>query len=528
MLPTLQKKEHIFVITCSFILIVIIFLPAIVGSFSTPADKEFVFMAMTDHEDSNSYLSWIKQAQEGDILFKDKFTSELTKNLIFHPVFLFIGWTSNVLSVPIIYLWFLTIIIANIFLLFTIYIFFSVFFKNIYHRIIAFLLALTSSGFAWFLERFSGDHYLSEISVFRIINRPFIVAFALGLMLWFFIFALRSFKDKAPNKYAIFAGLAGLVLALIHPYNIVTIFVVLAVYIIINIPIKKYFKNFLWIFILPLFPIIYDLIIQQLDWVINEHNKISINLELNFFFIIFSFGLMFICSIPAIYLIIKKGQKRYYFLVFWAILSLIMVYLPFSFRWRLILGAQIPLVILTTYFLGHLYDLFSKNIKKVLKSSRIKKSIVITLFIILLLLSSLTTINQYNDLFKEILNHEYPFYIDQDVMQGIEWLNEYTNNEDIVFSSEEIGNFIPGRSGNIVYLGHWAQTINYLDKLNEAKSIFSGELHGSDLNNFIDDNNIQYIFYSRFEKKYGQNIDVSALQKVYSNSTTTIFRVNNE
>ncbi len=526
MFPELQKKEQRFVIICSLVLILLIYLPAIIGNFSTPDDKSFVYMAMTDHHDSNSYFSWIKQAQEGKLLFKDKFTSEYTKNLIFHPVFLFIGQVSNVFKIPVIYLWFTMIITANIFLLFTIYLFCSFFLKITYHRIIAFLLAITSSGFSWFLGYFSADSYLSEISVFRILNRPFIVAFALGLMLWFFIFALMSLKYKNPYKYALLAGLAGFLLSLIHPYDIVTVFFVLASYIIYKGHIKQNFNKLLLIFVPAIFPIMYDLIIEKIDWVIGEHNKVSIGAETSFFSIIFSFGLVFILALPAIYIILKEKKKNLYFIVFWAISSFIVIYLPFSFQWRLILGAQIPLVILATYFILYIFEKYFKNNDIDIYSFSYIKLFTVFLLMIFIFISSLTTISQYSYYFKGMLDKKYPYYIDKSIMKAISWLDNNTDNNDIIFSSNETGNFIPGRSGNTVYLGHWAQTIDYLNKLNIAKSIFSGTYTHKELDNFFHQNNIRYILYSNFERELGEGLDFSTYQKVFEENSVAIYKVN--
>lgn len=525
MFPKLQKMEQRFIIICSLVLILIIYFPAVVGHFSVPEDKEFVYLAMTDHDDSNSYLSWIKQAQEGKILFKDKFTSEYNGNLIFHPVFLFIGQASNILKIPIIDLWFMMLVITNLFLLLTLYLFFSFFLKNAFHRITAFLLVVTSSGFSWFLGHLSADSYLSEISIFRVLNRPFIVALALGLMLWFFIFALTSFNNKNSYKFALLAGLTGFLLSLIHPYDIVTVFFVLAIYIIFKVNIKNNFKKLLVIFIPAIFPIIYDLVIEKIDWVISIHNNVSIGDDTSFYSIIFSFGLIFILALPAIYIIFRKKTKSLYFIVFWAILSFVVIYLPFSFQWRLILGAQIPLVILATYFLFYIFEKYSKkNDKNIYSFSYIKLTMPILLMVIIFI-SSLTTITQYSYYFKGIQNKQFPNYLDKGILNGIDWLDQNTNNNDIIFSSNIVGSFIPGRSGNTVYIGHWAQTINYIQKLNETKYIYSGQYTNDELFDFFKINNIKYIFYSNYERQFGEGLDFSNYNKVFEEEDVEIYKI---
>ena len=48
--------------------------------------------------DTNTYFSYMEQAQEGHLLFTNKYTSERVPYIIFNPVYLAIGWLTYLLE----------------------------------------------------------------------------------------------------------------------------------------------------------------------------------------------------------------------------------------------------------------------------------------------------------------------------------------------------------------------------------------------------------------------------------------------
>lgn len=522
-----NKKEIIFWSIWSFIILVIVIFPYFYGYFNSSPDLQFMDYISDGYEDFNSYFAWIKQASAGKLLFQDLYTPESQYSLGFHPLFLLIGLLNHFFSIPIHFLWYFFIIISNIFLLFSIYFFISYFVSNKFQRGLAFVLITTASGFGWLINYLSVDLIMMEATVFQTLLWPFIFSLALSLILWFFIFALESIKSDN-NKLAWEAGFVGLLLVMIHPYDIVIIFVIFGSYLLLFTKFYKHLKKIFIIFILPTIFLIYDLIIIRIDPVLKTHSLTKM-FSPPLLYYVSGFGLILIISIGGCLSLIKNREKKYYFLILWMFLSFVMVYLPLSFQRRLILGALIPITIIATKAIINLNPRLRKNSNNLIFYL---KKIFFYLTLVSILLFSLPTnfIFYYNNLNK-IIRKEFPYYLKRDLVEAMDWIDQNASSSEVILSSYEIGSFIPRFTGNKVYLGHWAQTIDINEKKRQVKSFFD-EMSMSERKDFLLDNQIDYIFLSPYEsrevEKLQRDFNISdLLELIYRNSSASIYKIKN-
>jgi len=82
------------------------------------------------------------------------------------------------------------------------------------------------------------------------------------------------------------------------------------------------------------------------------------------------------------------------------------------------------------------------------------------------------------------------------------------------------------RAGNRVFLGHWAETMNYAQKMGEAKTFF-GQAPDEWRKELLRDYNISYLFYGPRERALPgfEPEGEPYLVESYSNSLVTIYRV---
>ncbi|MFH1207041.1 MAG: hypothetical protein V1668_00340 [Patescibacteria group bacterium] len=531
----IKHRELLFVVIWCCFCIGIVLLPYFLGVLATPSGKQFTYITTASYQDTNSYFTWVRQAQEGHFFFQDQYTSEFSARYLFHPIFLLVGLVVKLTLIPVIFIWLLLIIVADFFLLFSIYKFLSYFIKSSIQRALTFIFVSLGSGFGWFIGWRSIDLRLTETTIFQSLSWPFIFSIAISLLLWFFIFALRSLTDENLYDYKLakYAGFVGFLLALIHPYDLITAYIVLGLYVIIFKLFRKQLKKLLFIFLPPILPLIYDLIIQLIDPVLRRHNQTLMPTD-NILYIISGFGLILFFAILGANIIFKKRERSYYFILLWAISSLIIIYIPFSFQRRLIMGAIIPIVMLASYFF---LDLFNRlEIQELVrwKASWIKRMYFFTIIIIILFLSSISNLIIYSHNLKAIATGGFPYYLETDLIIGMRWFNVQGYAGQIVLSSEMMGSFIPRFSSIKVYLGHWAQTIDELKKFTEVKQFFSTTTKDSDRVQFLIKNKIDYIYYSRYEGNQINNNCLSGLanekiiNRVYTNSSVVIYKVNYE
>jgi uncharacterized membrane protein len=125
---------------------------------------------------------------------------------------------------------------------------------------------------------------------------------------------------------------------------------------------------------------------------------------------------------------------------------------------------------------------------------------------------------------------EYPrkhfvrYYLSQDEIDALEWLKKNTD-EGAVLSSYSIGNYIPRFANNRVFIGHWAQTINYRQKRQELEQFFEGD--DEFRRELLEKYNIKYVYFGENERALG-SFDpetTNYLRLIYKNKSVKIFEV---
>lgn len=89
----------------------------------------------------------------------------------------------------------------------------------------------------------------------------------------------------------------------------------------------------------------------------------------------------------------------------------------------------------------------------------------------------------------------------KDFYNALSWLEKNTKNEEVILSKITAGNYIPAYSGNFVYLGHNPETPQYPQKVERVNEFFSGTMDPQNSLNFLESQNISYVFYGPQEKE---------------------------
>ncbi len=516
----ISKKEYLFLFIWSFILIGLVLFLYGYGFLNTPENKQFMHLILPSFGDHNSYLAFIKQASEGHLLFQDLYTTEPQSRLYFNPAYLTIGLFNYLFKIPVIISWYFFIIISNFFLLFSLYYFIAYFVKKIDQRILIFIFLTLGAGFGWLLGIDAADIMLAETTIFQVLFWPFLWSLALGLLVWIFLFAIQSFEENNFNK-SIYAGILLLVLALAHSYDVLMAYTILGAYILFFTNFFENFKKIIAIFLPSVFVVIYNLLILIFDPVLAIHSQVPMwsPPPVNY---IAGFGIIFFLGLWGLKIIMKNREKKYYFLVLWLILGFLLLYFPVPFQRRLILGLEVPLVIIASR------GLFNFSYKEKIPIPLSRRIFSYALILLVISFSSLTSLKVYKNIYQEIKRGDYPFYLEKEIIEGTAWLETNTNSEDIVIASYEIGNFIPRLSGNKVYAGHWAQTLFLEQKLTQLNWFLNENSSLEKKDKFLEENGIKYIFYTP-ETEKSEFLEKAIVRQywplVYENSQVKIFKI---
>jgi hypothetical protein len=537
----ITKAEWKWVLSLSVLAIFITSLPLVVGWLLSSPDLQFIGL-LNFHEDAHTYITWMKQAQEGYFLFEEKYTTEQHPRNIFLLYFLITGLLSRITQIPLIVIHQLMRVICGFTLLLASYLFISYFLKEIKVRRLAFILVISSAGLGGyfaFLYHFFGyklpvgwipvDQYALEAMTFRTISYLTHLCLAIAFMLLIYLLLLESFSKKK-KALCIVAGIMALMLNFFHPYDLVTITLSLIFYFIYLIFIKKdsaykYNLGNLAIFFLIFSPgILINYLVVQNNPIIKSWLKTGNPSSEHPMGYILGFGFVLLFAIIGIWRLIKeKNNDRYPFLICWLLAVSILIYGPFPFQIHLSAGAHILLCIFAA--VGFFW--LCKKLQLVKKESNLTKKGIILVSIFVLLTIPTNLMDIIVD-FRTACQRSFPYFISPDFKKVLMWLDKNILPNDIVLASRDISNFIPAYTGSKVYIGHWAETMDHRRKEADFKNFMDLSVGAEFRFKLLKENKISYFIFSNFDKVLGgfnpERVDF--LYLVYKTPTIKVYRVN--
>lgn len=534
------SRERSIIVLISLIVLAITALPYILGYAFVPADMEFGGLVM-NIEDSQSYLAKMLQGYQGRWLYYIPFTPEEHEGAFVGEFYLFWGWVARLLGLPIIYLWHISRILCGALLLWVIYLFIARFLEDPSERIFAFLLSVLGSGFGWALlltgrpflwGSFPVDFKMPEAHpFFTILTFPHF-SFATAMLLAIPLLLLEYLR-RGDLLWSGLAGIAALLLAIAQPFNVAIVAAVFLAYLaplllLKRLPSRRKFLGLLPLGLIPLPLVILYYFVFTTNPVFRSWWEQASTPSPHPLHYLLAYA-PFILAVPGIVALIReKGEGL--LLVAWAVVIPPLLYLPLNPQRRFVEGLHIPLSILATigvyrYLLPRIERsrLWARITSHKRYEPRSLRRFVMVAIFLLTLPSNLYILASLG---VTAIQHPYPFYHEQAEVEAVDWLAANTSDDDTVFTTYWTGSYIAARAGNRVFLGHWAETMNYAQKMDEARA-FLGQASDEWRKELLRDYNISYLFYGPRERALSgfEPEGKSYLRESYSNRLVTIYRV---
>lgn len=540
-LKTISKKEKKLVLTLSIFVVLITLLPYIFGYLRTPDESFYTGIHALTPGDTNVYYSYLEQVEQGDLVFKDLYTSESQGTSLIKPFWAAVGIFGKLLHLP----HWLTIQITRSILIFVFiaiaYLFISYVFSKKRHRTIAIVLLLFSSGLGGLLSPFI-EHikYISEgyyhwpmdlwvpesITFLSMLHVPHIL-FSSILSLVVFLSLLISFETNR-YKYSILAGITAFIWFSFHPFHFFTLLVVGAVYTFLRGILDKkvpfsYLKQLLVTIILALPSVIYHFVIIAQDTLMAGRAEQNILYTPAWGLLLVSYGFVGILTVVGAARVIKKKDNKWIFIATWFIVQTLLLYAPLAFQRRLTQNLHFPMILLATLAVIYLANKFRYT--RIIRYIYNNKLILIFLFVIFIAFSNVYALINDILLYK---NMTYPFfYLSNGYEESFDWIKGNVKDDEVVLSEWIDGNFIPGYSGRTVYLGHGVETLNYKSKQEQVSWLFQDNLGLVEKQEFLEQNDIDFIFFSDRSRELGDfdPANKKFLQEEFSSGQVSIYRV---
>jgi hypothetical protein len=120
-----------------------------------------------------------------------------------------------------------------------------------------------------------------------------------------------------------------------------------------------------------------------------------------------------------------------------------------------------------------------------------------------------------------------PLYLAPGDAAALRYLNTSpATRERAVLSLTFLGNYVPRETGRTVYLGHWAETLHYGQKLGQVTRFFGiggrGQMTADEAQTWLRENRIGIVIIGSYEQQLGATLPLS-LNVLHQENGTTIY-----
>lgn len=508
----MKKKEYSWVLGYAVLLALVTTLPYLIGYFVETEEWLFTGFVL-GVEDGNSYIAKMLSGSEGAWLFRTPYSSMEQSGVIAFLPYILLGKLASGPGIheQLVALYHMFRVLITPFAVFATYRFISLFIKEIHWRRWTTVLSTAGGGLGWLLVVLGRGFWFDSLPMDWISPEWFgFLAFfayphlilARALLLTGLTFYLAS-----PNKNvrAWMAGICFFMLGLVHPLGMATAYAILGVHqcgIWIAAALRKSWKSgqkWLWLgvrtIILPLPLVLYYVIKFSTDpylTVWTEQNRIFSPHPLH---ILAAYGLIFIPAVFGVSRILKFRRWTGLALIAWLAAFPVFAYAPHNLQRRLPEGIWVTWSILAAWGLF----LATKNNPKKTQLWRA----------IFLGLSLPTTLMILISAIQVPFQRSLPIYRFGEEVEVFNWLREEAKPDSVVLSSFETGNAMPAWAPMKVVIGHGPETANVRSLERQVKAFYADELEIEEQIEFIQSQNVSYVFVGPLERNLGE-IDLSA------------------
>jgi hypothetical protein len=511
-----------FVCVLCLVLLAVTSIPHVYGYITTPTGKWFSGIVDNVH-DTAQYFSWMRESGH-QLFIENKLTSEPNEAIFLNLHWWIPGRLAAIASLSLPQVYQILRLLAVPFLAVTTYAFGALLFKDLTRRQFAFLLSILTSGAGWIWvvkKQFTGEldfprdvHTTLGNSFYTMMSSPHLT-FAAALTLLVLFLALQGIRRRQFGL-SLGAGFSALFLGLGHIYDLVTVWAVLAVFgLLLTLRDGWSWARFWSLFVVVLLSapttLYYGYISSSANptWqqALAQYDNLGVFTPDPVHLLIL-LGLTFLVAWLGFFSRLRSWRAQTDQVIFikgWFLVTLVLIYLPLHFQIMLLTGYQLPMALLATvglfdHILPWIQDRVSRiRLHHLLTRERLARAIPI-LFLLAVIPSNLYLLAWR----VVVLNrHDYPFYLYQDDVAAMRWLDEHTNPDDVVLSSFTIGHYIPGLAGNKAFLSNAVMTMDFNHKREMVNDFFDSATPDNERLAMIQKYGIRYVFFGLAERALG-------------------------
>lgn len=521
-------------------------LPYLFAWLTAPAEKRFMGM-MLDVVDHLQYFSWMRELTTAN-LAANKLTPEPNAPVFFNLLWWGLGRLGALLDISNASVFQILRWVSTAAFFVMVYRLAALFFADVRKRRAALLLTVFGSGLGWILVvmkyTITGgelvnplDLYVAEGNTFLcILGYPHFVAAALYAFV--FDIVLRGWRSR-PVRTFVLAGAVALFFGLQHAYDLIIVWAVLGAW--MGLMALRARRVRLWpalglviVGAISVWPALYSVLLTTLSplWkeVLAQFDNAGV-------FTPPPWRLPVLLGLPFVLALITELRDRPWrvqgvddrtlFLRGWFWISFVLVYLPVDYQIHMLNGWQIPIAFIVT---RGLYDWLAPALAKWWDGRKSAKVLPLAraqrrLALLFLLAVIPTNLYLFAWRFVDLARYAKPYYLHNDEVAALEWLEANASPDDRVLSALDFGQFIPAETGTFAFLAHWAQTVDYYAKEESVRAFFNPATANNARTELLDSFSVDYVVRGPSEEALGawSPAELPQLTPEFTTPTVTIY-----
>lgn len=470
-------------------------------------------------EDSFSYAAWVEQAASGAWLFQVKYTGIDHAAAVFHPFFLAVGWLSAASGLDASQSLFAARLVGVLVFAATLVWLLRLLPLRRSTRWIALALVALSSGTGALAARMgapSADLWMPEINTLWSLTWNPVFTAALVLMLAVMGLVQRFLAERR-LALLVWAGLATGLLAFVHPYDVP---VCLGVATLAILSAGGRWRE-LAAYLLPGAPAIaLQAFVAATHPVLSAHAGALMASPAPLVFLS-GLGIPALLFVAGAVAVARDGSARAYRVpLLWVGVTCVLVYAPLWFQRHMILGIHVPVCIVGAVGLERIAARLSRG------NAALRAAIAASV----IAASSLTHLHVAAAQERALRSEPASYFLSAALAEAFAALEARSEPDDRVLAHPDVAVQIPGRTGNTVPLGHWAQSVDADEELRWLRFLFASGDDGRDAERLdsLAERRIRYVLVEpRLQRDWLGNRTPSWLAAgyavVFQNSRTVLF-----
>jgi len=459
---------------------------------------------LTNPDDHNVYLSYMRQAHDGHLFFFDQFTSEPQPGRVINVFWLALGLLAKVthLALPVVY--HLARVVSGWLLLVSSYWLASQIIASTATRRLALILTATAAGFGWLFQAQGGQPHpidygpglvMPEAITFLTLLLNPLFAFSMFLMVVVFGLSAKA-VETGSARTAAGAGFAALALGNIHSYDLIPVAAVIVVYAVAQVVTgRARWQALLLVLLIAAIAspsVLYQLWLQRIGdmtIIVKLVGPPAASGPARWFAL--GLGLPLALAVVGAVRGAVRGNDAARLLIIWLAVGFALVFAPVAFNRKLAEGLHIPVCLLAAL-----------AVEPMLRAGARRAAIVGAMLVVICAPSNALYVRRaMGDLVTN--NQAYlgnlmpPLYLRPDQYRALLTLSGKASRSDVLLANTLVANYAPSLAGVRVYLGHWSETLHYTEKIRQLSKFLEAGTPDEQRHAFCREYGIDYLLRDR-------------------------------